>query len=104
MNKDEILKKSVKENALWDERDKHLRIHSDAFCNWGVIILGIIIMAIKIHHGKSASDIISIFFCLAATGFLYSAIKTKKLVYIMATILCYALTIYYFYWFYVGVV
>lgn len=103
MDKNEILAKSVKENAIMDERDKHIRTHRDAFSLWGVIILGIVMMVINLYHGKSPDDIISLFFVLVATGSLYEAIKTKKRIHIMMTIVFSALTIYYFYKFCVGV-
>lgn len=103
MNKDEILKKSVKENSMLDERDKHIRTHRDAFSMWGVIVLGLIMMGIKIYHGQSPNDILSLFFGMVATAALYMAVKTKKLLHIIITIVFSALTLYYFYCFYVGV-
>lgn len=104
MNKDEILKKSVKENSILDERDKHIRTHKDAFSMWGVIVLGSIIMGIKFYCGQSPNDIISLFFSMGASAALYMAVKTKKWLHIIITIVFSALTLYYFYWFYMGVI
>lgn len=104
MNKDEILKKSVKENAMLDERDKHIRTHRDAFSLWGVIVLELIMIVIKIYHGQSPSDILSLIWGMAATSALYMAVKTKKLLHIIITFVCSALTLYYFYSFYAGVI
>lgn len=104
MNKEEILAKSIKENAMLDERDKHMRTHRDAFSMWGIIVLGMIIMAIKIYHGKSPSDILSLFFCMVATAALYMAVKTKKGLHVMLTVVFTILTLYYFGVFYAGVV
>lgn len=104
MNKDEILAKSVKENSMLDERDKHLRTHRDAFSMWGVLILGLAIMGIKIFYGQSPNDILALLFGSVATAALYMAVKTKKLLHIIVTIVFSVLTVYYFYCFYVGVV
>lgn len=104
MNKDEILKKSVKENAILDERDKHIRTHRDAFSMWGIIALGLIMMGIKIRHGQSPNDILALFFCMVAMADLYMAVQTKKLLHIILLIVFSALTLYYFYRFYMGVI
>lgn len=104
MNKDEILKKSVQENLILDERDKHIRTHRDAFSMWGIIVLGLIIMGIKIRHGQSPNDILSLFFGMVATADLYMAVKTKKLLHIILMIVFSTLTLYYFYHFYAGIV
>lgn len=104
MNKDEILAKSVKENSILDERDKHMRTHRDAFSMWGVIVLGLIIMSIRVYHGDSPYDMFALFFGMVATSSLYYVIKTKKLLHIMIMIVFSALTLYYFYLFYIGVV
>lgn len=50
MNKDEILAKAKKENFLGDEREKEVRVKRDAFSLWGLIILGVIIMIIKLVY------------------------------------------------------
>ncbi len=41
-------KNSKKENMIQDEREKDIRIHRDAFSGWGVVILGILIMILKL--------------------------------------------------------
>lgn len=102
MDKNEILSKSVKENSVMDERDKHIRTCRDAFSLWGVIVLGTILMFIKIYCGQSPSDIISLFFILVATGSFYEAIKTKKWIHIMSTIVYSVLTICFFFRFCAG--
>ncbi len=102
MNKEEILAKSVKENIYGDEREKKMRTHRDAFSVWGVIIIGIIIMIIKLSQSESPADIISILFCVSATSTLYEAINTKKKIHIIMTVVLFSLTIYYFYKFCVG--
>lgn len=48
MDKNEILSKSRKENVYGDEREKEVRVKRDAFSQWGLIVLGIIIMVIKL--------------------------------------------------------
>lgn len=104
MDKDEILKKSVKENSMLDERDKYIRTHRDAFSMWGIIVLGLIMMGLKVYHGQSPNDLFSLLFGMVATASLYMAAKTKKLLHIILTIAFSALTLYYFYRFYVGVI
>lgn len=48
MNKDEVLAKAKKENFLGDEREREVRVKRNAFSSWGLIILGVIIMIIKL--------------------------------------------------------
>lgn len=97
MNKEEILAKSIKENVYGDECEKKMRIQRDAFTVWGVIILGIVIMIIKLCRTESPADIIALFFCIAATGSLYEGIATKKKSHILFAILFFVLTGYYLY-------
>lgn len=84
MNKEEVLARSKKENIYGDEREKEVRTKRDAFGGWGFTILGIVIMFIKIFHGDSASDIISILFCTSGLAFTYEGIKLKK----KGTVIC----------------
>lgn len=72
MDKNEILSKSRKENVYGDEREKEVRVKRDAFSQWGIIVLGIIIMVIKLLRTESPADIISILFCTSGLGFTYA--------------------------------
>ena len=78
MDKNEILSKSRKENVYGDEREKEVRVKRDAFSQWGLIVLGIIIMVIKLLRTESPADIISILFCTSGLGFTYEGIKLRK--------------------------
>lgn len=78
MNKEDVLAKSKKENIYGDEREREVRTKRDAFAGWGFTVLGIIIMIIKIFHGDSASDIISILFCTSGLAFTYEGMKLQK--------------------------
>lgn len=102
MNKEEILKKSREENIYGDERDKTIRVRRDAFSVWGMIILGIIIMIVKLCRTQSPADIISLMFCTSATASLYEALKTRKKLHIIFTVILYVLALYYFYRFCAG--
>lgn len=102
MNKEEVLAKSVKENTVMDERDRNIILHRDAFSGWGVIILGIIIMIVKLCKTQSPADIISLFFIMAASGSLYEAMKTKKRIHMIMAAVFFLLSIYYFYRFCAG--
>ena len=62
MNKEEILARSKKENIYGDEREKSVRTKRDAFSLWGLTVLGIIIMFIKLFCMESPADIISILY------------------------------------------
>lgn len=103
MNKEEILKKSIKENIYGDEREKRIRVNRDAFSAWGVVILGVIMMIIKLWKMEPLADIIALLFSLTAMGSLYEAIKTKKAIHIVCTIVFFLLTIYFFYKFCMGI-
>lgn len=102
MNKEEILSKSKKENIYGDEREKDVRVKRDAFSMWGLIILGIIIMIIKLFHTKSPADIISLLFCTSGLGFTYEGIKLKKKCITIIGILLLLSAMYYFYRFCMG--
>lgn len=78
MNKEEILARSKKENVIQDEREKDIRIHRDAFSGWGVVILGILIMILKLFNTQSPADIISILFCMSGLGFVYEGIHLRN--------------------------
>lgn len=97
MNKEEILSKSKKENIYGDEREKRIRMNRDVFSAWGVIVLGIIMMIMKLFRGHSPADIISLFFCMSGMGFIYEGVKLKKRVQIAAGIVFLLLAAYYFY-------
>lgn len=49
-------------------------------------------------------EILSLFFGMVATADLYMVIKTKKLLHIILMVVFSALTLYYFYRFYMGVI
>ncbi len=78
MNKEEILKKARQENVNGDEREKELLIKRDAFSLWGLTVLGIIIMIIKLMRAQPISDILSILFCTSGLGFTYQGYKAKN--------------------------
>lgn len=102
MNKEEILARSKKENIYGDEREKEVRIKRDAFSNWGLIILGIIIMIIKLFRTESPADIIAILFCSSGLGFIYEGFKLKKKLGLICGIVLMLLSVYYFYRFCAG--
>jgi hypothetical protein len=103
MNKEEILAKAKQENVYGDEREKTVRTRRDAFSCWGVLILGIIIMIIKISQGQSPADIIAIFFCMSGMGFTYEGIKLKKKWVIIVAVILLLLAAYSFYKFCEGI-
>lgn len=103
MNKEEILARSKKENFYGDEREREVRIKRDAFSGWGLVVLGIIIMIIKLMNSGMASDIISILFCTSGLGFAYEGIKLKKKWTAICGIVFLLLAVYYFYRFCVGI-
>jgi len=102
MNKEEILAKAKQENAFGDEREKKIRVHRDAFSCWGVLALGTVMMVIKLFRTESPADIISLFFCMAAMGSLYSAAKSKSAALWIVTAALFGACGYYFYRFCVG--
>lgn len=102
MNKEEILARSKKENIYGDEREKEIRTKRDAFSIWGLIILGIIIMTIKLFRTESPADIISILFCSSGLGFTYEGYKFKKKWTVICGIVLMLLAVYYFYRFCTG--
>lgn len=104
MNKEDVLAKSKKENIYGDEREREVRTKRDAFAGWGFTVLGIIIMIIKIFHGDSASDIISILFCTSGLAFTYEGMKLQKKWTAICGIVLLLFSAYYFYRFCVGIV
>ena len=102
MNREEILARSKKENVYGDEREREARIKRDAFSLWGLIVLGVIIMAIKLVRTESPADIISILFCTAGMGFAYEGVKLKNKWTAAAGIVFLLLSVYFFYRFCVG--
>lgn len=78
MNKEEILAKSKKENILGDEYEKEVRLKRDAFSLWGLTVLGVIIMIIKLIRVQSPSDILSLMMCTSGLAFVYEGIKLKN--------------------------
>ena len=102
MNKEEILARSKKENIYGDEREKSVRTKRDAFSLWGLTVLGIIIMFIKLFCMESPADIISILFCTSGLGFTYEGIKLKKKWSIICGIVFLLLAVYFFYKFCMG--
>lgn len=104
MNKEDVLAKSKKENIYGDEREREVRTKRDAFAGWGFTVLGIIIMIIKIFHGDSASDIISILFCTSGLAFTYEGMKLQKKWTAICGIVLLLFSTYYFYRFCVGIV
>lgn len=103
MDKEEILARSKKENVYGDEREKAVRMKRDAFGGWGFTILGIVIMFIKIFHGDSAADIISILFCTSGLSFTYEGIKLRKKGTAVCGIVLLLCAVYYFYRFCMGI-
>ena len=102
MDKNEILSKSRKENVYGDEREKEVRVKRDAFSQWGLIVLGIIIMVIKLLRTESPADIISILFCTSGLGFTYEGIKLRKKYTVACGIALLLASIYFFYKFCAG--
>lgn len=102
MKKEEILAKSKKENIYGDEREKEVRTKRDAFSVWGLVILGIILMIIKLLRTEFPADIISLLFCSSGLGFTYEGIKLKKKWTLICGIVLMLLAVYYFYKFCVG--
>lgn len=102
MNKEEILARSKKENIYGDEREKEVRTKRDAFSLWGLTVLGITIMIIKLFSTESPSDVISILFCTSGLGFTYEGIQLKKKWATICGIVLILLAVYYFYRFCVG--
>lgn len=78
MNRDEILEKSRKENTYGDELEKEIRIKRDSFGVWGVIVLGIAFLYLKLSNGLQASDIIALFSCYSGLAFVYEGIRLKR--------------------------
>lgn len=103
MNKEEILARSKKENILGDEREKEVRTKRDAFAGWGFTLLGIIILLIKIFHGDSGSDIISLLFCTSGLAFTYEGIKLQKKLTAICGIVLLLSAVYFFYKFCLGI-
>lgn len=102
MNKEEVLAKAKRESFLGDEREKEIRTKRDAFSLWGLIILGIIIMIIKLIRVQSPADIISLLFCTSGLAFVYEGIKLKKKLTLFCGSILLVLSAYYFYKFCVG--
>ena len=102
MDKDEILARSKKENAFGDEREKEVRVKRDAFSLWGLVVLGVIIMVIKLVRTESPADIISILFCTSGMGFAYEGVRLKKKRTIVAGTVFLLSSAYFFYKFCVG--
>ncbi len=102
MNKEEIFAKNKKENIYGDEREKEIRLKRDSFSLWGLIILGLIIMIIKLFRTESPVDIISILFCTSGLGFAYEGIKLKRKWAIIGGSVLLLCTIYFFYKFCAG--
>ena len=102
MDKNEILSKSREDNVYGDEREKDVRLKRDAFSQWGLIILGIIIMVIKLMRTESPADIISILFCTSGLGFTYEGIKLRKKFIVACGIVFLLASIYFLYKFSVG--
>lgn len=102
MNKNEILSKSRKENVYGDEREKEVRVKRDAISQWGLIVLGIIIMVIKLMQMQSPADIISILFCTSGIGFIYEGMKLSKKYTVACGIVLLSASIYFFYKFCAG--
>ena len=91
-----------KENVYGDEREKEVRVKRDAFSQWGLIVLGIIIMVIKLLRTESPADIISILFCTSGLGFTYEGIKLRKKYTVACGIALLLASIYFFYKFCAG--
>ncbi len=102
MGKDEILARSKKENAFGDEREKEVRVKRDAFSLWGLVVLGVIIMVIKLVRTESPADIISILFCTSGMGFAYEGVRLKNKWIIAAGTVFLLSSAYFFYKFCVG--
>lgn len=102
MNKEEILARSKKENIYGDEREKEVRIKRDAFSLWGLVVLGLIIMIIKLSRVQSPADIISLMFCTSGLGFTYEGVKLKKNWSIIIGGILLLCAVYFFYKFCVG--
>lgn len=103
MNKEEVLSKSQKENIYGDEREKKIRIKRDAFSVWGIIILGIIIMAIKTVQGESPADIISLFYCMSGLALVYEGVKLDGKIRLAVGVVMLLLSAYSFYRFCIGI-
>ncbi len=66
------------------------------FSLWGLTVLGIIIMFIKLFCMESPADIISILFCTSGLGFTYEGIKLKKKWSIICGVVFLLLAVYFF--------
>lgn len=102
MNREEILEKAKQENVFGDEREKEIRTKRDAFSLWGLTVLGLVMMVIKLIRVESPADIISLMFCTSGLAFVYEGVSLKRKGTLIAGIVLLACAGYFFYKFCVG--
>ena len=102
MNKEDILARSKRDNVYGDERELQIRTKRDAFSLWGLIILGVIIMIIKLFRMESPADIIALLFCTSGLGFVYEGVRLKHKWSMIVGIVLLLAAVYFFYKFYAG--
>ena len=102
MNKEDILARSKRDNVYGDERELQIRTKRDAFSLWGLIILGVIIMIIKLFRMESPADIIALLFCTSGLGFVYVGVRLKHKWSMIVGIVLLLAAVYFFYKFCAG--
>ena len=94
MDKDEILRRSRKENRRGDER---IKIESDKACTFGTVGMALVFFILFLIRffwkGEAAYDILAVFFSFFAFSGLYKAVKLKGAADIFNTVIYFIATI-----------
>lgn len=78
MNRDEILKRSQQENKNGDERDRAVRLKSQAFSVIICVIVGIILYVVNRSAGIVSHDIMAMIAAILFGATAYEAIASRK--------------------------
>lgn len=79
MEREEILRKSRKENKNQDERERMVRIEGESFSLIFAFFMGVILMLWKRTHGLPAADVLAMFWTSCAASRMYRLTKRRNL-------------------------
>ena len=78
MQKEEILAKSRKENAVQDEMERTVRIEGESFSLILVFLVGVVIVIFNRLHGLPANSVLAMFWASCVGNRLYRLTKLRR--------------------------